>query len=304
MERGVLMYYALDSLEETNEIISQPFIGVYDYGDFSQMYSHFEKRIVDEVMMQRSIRYEDHLFFDVVCVWKTLVVEDSEKNSVFLFIAKESIHFIGESNEIKQFILQLKEKTHVDQISIGMVLHQYLLHLASDYYTITNQIENEITVLEDEILEEIGDEKVYSRRILHYRKMLLIRKRRLEQYLDVIDYLLDNNNAIYDDTSLARFGILKDRYARMFSQINSLLEYVTEVREAYQSEMDNKQNKIMSLFTVITSIFLPLTLIVGWYGMNFKMPEFENEISYPIVIIISISVVIFCLYYFKKKKWF
>ena len=49
---------------------------------------------------------------------------------------------------------------------------------------------------------------------------------------------------------------------------------------------------------------MPLTLIAGWYGMNFKyMPELEYKVSYPIVFIISIIIVIISLIFFKKKKW-
>lgn len=60
----------------------------------------------------------------------------------------------------------------------------------------------------------------------------------------------------------------------------------------------------MTLLTVVTTIFMPLTLIAGWYGMNFKyMPEFEWRLGYPVVILVSILIVIFCLILFKKKKW-
>ena len=60
----------------------------------------------------------------------------------------------------------------------------------------------------------------------------------------------------------------------------------------------------MTLLTVITSIFMPLTLIAGWYGMNFKyMPELDYKSAYPIVIGVSIAIVVVCLIFFKKKKW-
>lgn len=60
----------------------------------------------------------------------------------------------------------------------------------------------------------------------------------------------------------------------------------------------------MTVLTVVTTIFMPLTLIVGWYGMNFKfMPELDYKMSYPILILISLSIVIGSLIYFKKKKW-
>ena len=60
----------------------------------------------------------------------------------------------------------------------------------------------------------------------------------------------------------------------------------------------------MKIFTVITAVFLPLTLLVGWYGMNFSyMPELGWRYSYPAVIVISIGIVIALIWYFKHKKW-
>ena len=59
----------------------------------------------------------------------------------------------------------------------------------------------------------------------------------------------------------------------------------------------------MKIFTVITAIFLPLTLIVGWYGMNLQMPEFQLPYTYPIVIVVSLLIVILSVFYFKRKNW-
>jgi magnesium transporter len=60
----------------------------------------------------------------------------------------------------------------------------------------------------------------------------------------------------------------------------------------------------MTLLTVITSIFLPLTLIAGWYGMNFRyMPELNWKFGYPAVFLLSVIIVIACIRYFRKKKW-
>ena len=84
----------------------------------------------------------------------------------------------------------------------------------------------------------------------------------------------------------------------------SLSEYTTQIRDLNQAQIDIKQNKIMTILTVITSIFMPLTLIAGWYGMNFVyMPEFQSPIAYPVVIAVSVLIVIVSLIFFKKKKW-
>ena len=77
-----------------------------------------------------------------------------------------------------------------------------------------------------------------------------------------------------------------------------------QLRDLYKTHLDIKQNSIMTVLTVVTSIFLPLTLIVGWYGMNFKyMPELEWKWGYPVIIGVSVLIVIFCLIFFRKKKW-
>ena len=60
----------------------------------------------------------------------------------------------------------------------------------------------------------------------------------------------------------------------------------------------------MTVLTVVTTIFMPLTLIAGWYGMNFHfMPELNWKWSYPVVIILSIAIAVGSLLFFKKKKW-
>ena len=77
-----------------------------------------------------------------------------------------------------------------------------------------------------------------------------------------------------------------------------------QVRDLYHGQLEVRQNHTMTLLTVVTTIFMPLTLIAGWYGMNFRyMPELEWRWGYPIVIAVSIVIVVVSLIFFKKKKW-
>ncbi len=60
----------------------------------------------------------------------------------------------------------------------------------------------------------------------------------------------------------------------------------------------------MTILTIVTTIFMPLTLIVGWYGMNFKyMPELDSRWGYPAVICLCLSILLGSLLILKKKKW-
>ena len=61
----------------------------------------------------------------------------------------------------------------------------------------------------------------------------------------------------------------------------------------------------MKVLTIVTAIFLPLSLIAGWYGMNFMgMPLLEWRYGYPVVVAVSVLVVAVLIWYFKRKKWF
>ena len=89
------------------------------------------------------------------------------------------------------------------------------------------------------------------------------------------------------------------------NHVHLLRENVLQIRELYQSMQDARQNKIMVVITIVTTIFLPLTLITGWYGMNFVyMPELQWRYGYLAVIMISVVIVIAEIIYFKKKKFF
>lgn len=82
-----------------------------------------------------------------------------------------------------------------------------------------------------------------------------------------------------------------------------VLEYLDQIRQSYEAQVDIEQNSLMKFFTVVTSIFLPLTLIAGWYGMNLMMPEFKWPYGYPFVIALSVAIVAFMIWLFRQNKW-
>jgi magnesium transporter len=74
--------------------------------------------------------------------------------------------------------------------------------------------------------------------------------------------------------------------------------------QIYLSEVSTRMNEIMKVLTIIATIFIPLTFIVGVYGMNFKyMPELEYKYGYFIVWGVMVLIAILLIFYFKKKKW-
>ena len=79
---------------------------------------------------------------------------------------------------------------------------------------------------------------------------------------------------------------------------------VTGMLDIYLSSISYRLNAVMKVLTVITTIFMPLTFIVGIYGMNFQyMPELESRWGYPAVLLVMVSIAASMLIFFKRKKW-
>lgn len=182
------------------------------------------------------------------------------------------------------------------------ILSSFFERLTGEDIDYLDKIEQEISDLESALIRSKRQNCV--KEIISLRKRLLVFKRYYEQLLNVLEELQQNENDTLSVNSLRYFKIYAGRVERLYHSVLNLRDYVTQVREAYQAEVDISLNNIMKIFTVITAIFLPLTLIVGWYGMNLQLPEFKWAFGYPFVIILSVAVVVFCLFIFKKRKWF
>lgn len=149
-----------------------------------------------------------------------------------------------------------------------------------------------------------SQKKNFVSEIIHLRKRLMLMKRYYEQFLNLLDVVIENENHIFDGKTLRSFKILSRRMERSYQNVLNLREAVTQIRESYEAEVDISLNTTMKVFTVVTTIFLPLTLIAGWYGMNFQMPEYGWEHGYLMVILLSVAFIAIGIAFFKKNKWF
>ena len=168
--------------------------------------------------------------------------------------------------------------------------------------SIMERYEDELHQIEDTILSSQGHgDLARVNEIRSDLRRLLIH---YEQLIDMTQELEENENGFFREEKLRYIHLFMNYITRRQSSAASLRDYTMQVRDLYDAQLEVRQNRIMTLLTVVTTIFMPLTLIAGWYGMNFRyMPELEWRFGYPAVIALSVAIVAYCLILFKRKKW-
>jgi magnesium transporter len=199
--------------------------------------------------------------------------------------------------------LELEETSgEMKDLSLQKILYLFFDQLTKSDSSKLEQMEERILKLEEAIITSRN--KNFISEIIKLRKKLLTYKRYYDRLLSVSQSLEENINGMLNKKEVRQFRILTDRTRRLLEGTRYLQDYLSQIREAYQTQVDINLNSIMKLSTVITTIFLPLTLIVGWYGMNFNMPEYQWSFGYPLLITISAIISVLIIIYFKKHKWF
>ena len=220
----------------------------------------------------------------------------------FAFVLDEKgIVFIDPNDSVVKIINKITETKKWRLPSLERFIYDFLEQIVHDDARILENYEKRLDAMDSDIdhgkeadLDSLNDIRSELRDLrTHYN-----------QLIDMAQEFEENENNFFKADNLRFFRLFSNRVSRLHDIVNSLLDYTNQIRDTYQSKLDVKQNRIMTVLTVVTTIFMPLTLIVGWYGMNFKyMPELESVWGYPVVIAVSVAIVILSLVFFKRKKW-
>ncbi|MFV0480077.1 MAG: CorA family divalent cation transporter [Anaerorhabdus sp.] len=227
-----------------------------------------------------------------------------EKDRVAFLLKKDQFFFI-ELVDYNRSIEDMFEKViarHQNNAQFEVVVAAMLSAFLQDGYEVLAEIDDEIIEVEMKIVEETGDSKL-NKNIYELKDKTSVLKNYYHHLMEIGLSIQENENNLFTSKELHHIKIFTNRCMRLWSACQSTQEDLVHLRDALSSMLDYQLNRIMKLFTVVTTVFLPLTLIVGWYGMNFEyMPEISWRYGYIAVIILSAVVAVSCLYMFKKKK--
>ena len=212
----------------------------------------------------------------------------------------------GNSDILTRLIKDLRENKNCFVVKnnpkISTLLYMILDRIILKNYVVINSLSSQGDKIEISILKD------NSRR--NFEELIKLRGQvyRVKKFLNPVRYIGDslilNENKIIDKEDIILFERINDKVQRLMLSVENLNQELSLVREAYESELANRTNKLMKVFTLVASIFLPLDLITSFFGMSFEIMPLKHS-CYSVYIISFIMVIIVCalIILFKSKDW-
>lgn len=225
-------------------------------------------------------------------------------NHVFAFsLDEKGVIFIDDEGFCNAIIRKIANTKRLVNPCLERFLYDFLEQIICDDRKMLEGYDHTLDELEDQILD--GNTEGVLEQIAEIRNDLRDLKIHYTQLIDVCQEFEENENHFFKDENERYFHLVAQRIERLLEMLLTLVDFTIQLREFCQSKIDEKQNRNLAFLTIISSIFMPLTLIAGWYGMNFKyMPELDKVWAYPLVFVVSVMIVVVCIVFFKKNKWF
>ena len=251
--------------------------------------------------------YNDYLYI----VIKSIVTNTDENFNVsyeqisLLMLNKIVITFKEKKDNLFQ---PIRQRIHSLNGRLRCQSADYLTYAILDTivdhcFILVDSLDDAIASLEDTLINSEPTKNILY--VIQKLKREIINIRRyISPIRELMSTMLHSESNLIHEKTYIYLRDISDHVVRIIESIEVYREILSNLHEIYVSNIGNKMNEVMKVLTIFASIFIPLTFLVGIYGMNFEyMPELKWKWAYPILWFVFIAIPIVLLGYFKKKKW-
>lgn len=193
-------------------------------------------------------------------------------------------------------------KGRIRQLGADYLLHALVDAIVDHYFVALEIIGEKVERMQNTIIVEPRPQTLQE--IHAVKRELLFLRRAVWPLREVLASLERQDSPLLKPETKPFFRDVYDHAIQIIDTIETLREMVTGMLDIYLSSVSYRLNSVMKVLTVITTIFMPLTFIVGVYGMNFEyMPELKVPWAYPMVWMVMVGIAICMLAFFRIKKW-
>jgi len=284
--------------------------GLHDHSIISKLGEHFclHSLLLEDITSEhqpKAEEYEDYLFFTLKMLYK---IKEGE-------IEYEQISFVLGKDYLLSFqekegdpFTSFRDRIRMDQGRVRRKKPDYLLYrlidiIVDNYYVVLDEIGQQIEQIEDDIYHNPSTKEF--QKIQRIKKELIFLRKALYPLRDALSKLIKDESGFIESQNARYFSDIYDHVVHLIDSMDTYKDLTTSLMDIHINTLNTKMNEVMKVLTVISTIFMPLTFIVGVYGMNFHyMPEIPWKWGYPVIWGVMILIAGAMLRYFKFKKWF
>jgi magnesium transporter len=251
-----------------------------------------------------------------------------EDFSDYIFIVLKTFSYNDQSDELEpeqislilgpSFVLSFQERTgdvfnpirerirngkgRIRRMGADYLAYCLLDSIVDHYFVVLEQVGEEVEFLEEELVTNPTPETLQTIHNLK-RDMIFLRKS-VWPLREVIGALERGELSLIRESTGIYLRDVYDHTIQVVDTIETFRDMISGMLDIYLSSVSNRMNEVMKVLTIIATIFIPLTLIAGIYGMNFQyMPELGWRWGYPVVWLVMLVIGVLMLVYFRRKKW-
>ena len=266
---------------------------------------HFHPLAIEDCLQQlqrpKVDHYDEYAFF----VLHTFNEDTLEAEELDIFVGKDYVvtfHFphMHELDEARERIY--KSPKGWDRGAIHTTYH-IVDKVVDAYFPIIYKIEDYLNEVEDQL--SVNTRHLSMNQVFDLRSDLLRLRRTIIPMRDLLYRIMNSERINLQQTERAYFMDIYDHLLKLAEMVESNRELTADIRDSHMSINSSRMNRIMMILTIVSTLFIPLTFIVGVYGMNFvNMPELEWKYGYFAVMLLILVIAIGMLTWFMHKGWF
>ena len=247
--------------------------------------------------------YETYVFA-ILKEFKLKIDDMIENHICLLYYHGLVITFVDKKTDLFNPIIERirTKRGRIRKSGADFLFYAIIDTIVDNYFITLENLSERIEDTEEELVTHPTEDLLFS---IHGLKSDIIQMRKnITPFREIINSILRGDSKLIKETDIVYYRDIYDHIVRIIETLESHRDMVSGLLDIYLSSVSNKMNEIMKVLTIIATIFIPLTFIVGVYGMNFvNMPELTWKYGYLGIWIVMILVVICLVYYFKRKKW-
>lgn len=275
-------------------------------GTHFELHPLIQEDIVTIHQRPKMDEYEGYLFL----VFKMLQYSEEEQlvvEHVAMIMGKDYVVTFQEAendlfNDLRERIE--KSKGRVRRVGADYLMFAILDAVVDHYFSVMEFMVNKIEVLEDQLFDRNPNPEMVQK-IQELKKEILKIRRAVLPLREVINRLDKTETVLIEEQTNKYIRDLYDNIIQISESIEINREMIGSLMDMYLTTINNRMNEVMKVLTIVASVFIPLTLITGIYGMNFDfMPELHVKYGYFYVLGFMVIIFVAMILFFKKKGWF